>query len=49
MRFKNVDSQEADLASIKIVELVEGRHLPPEGRSGIAAEYEDHRTFGNKR
>ena len=38
MGFKNVDDKKSDLAAVLIVELVEGRSLPPEGRSSVASE-----------
>jgi hypothetical protein len=38
MGFEDVDREEGDLLTVLIVELVEGRNLPPEGRSGVAAE-----------
>jgi hypothetical protein len=42
MRFRNVDNQKRDLISVLLVELVEGGNLPPEGRSGVASENENH-------
>jgi hypothetical protein len=42
MRFRNVDDQKRDLISVLLVELVEGGNLPPEGRSGVTSEYENH-------
>jgi hypothetical protein len=39
MRFGNVDDQESNPPAILFVEFIEGRNLPPEGRSSIAAEY----------
>jgi hypothetical protein len=39
MRFGNVDNQESDAPAILLVEFIEGRNLPPERRSRIAAEY----------
>src|SRR5947208_2750173 len=41
MRLGNVDHEELNLVSILLVEFVEGRNLPPEGRSGVASEDED--------
>jgi hypothetical protein len=41
MGLKNVDGEEGHLLAVLIVELVEGRNLPPEGRSSVAAEDED--------
>ena len=41
MRFGDVDDQEGDLVPIFVVELVEGRNLPPEGRSSVASENQD--------
>jgi len=43
MRLGNVDNQKCDLASVLFVEFVEGRNLPPEGWSGVAAEYQHNR------
>jgi hypothetical protein len=43
VRFRNVNHQEGDLAAVLLVKLVEGRNLPPEGRSGIASKYEHYR------
>lgn len=40
MRLSNVDHEERDLILILMVELVEGRNLPPERWSGVAAEDE---------
>jgi len=42
MRFGNVDNQERDAPAIPLVKLVEGRNLPPERGSGVAAEYQNH-------
>ena len=39
--FGDVDHDELDLVSIPVVELVQGRNLPPERRSGVAPEYQD--------
>jgi hypothetical protein len=43
MRFGNVNNQERDAPAILFVKLVEGRNLPPERRSSVAAEYQNHR------
>jgi len=43
MGLGDVNHQKSHLASILLVKLVEGGHLPPEGRSGVAAEDEHHR------
>jgi hypothetical protein len=45
MRFRDVDHEEGNLASVLLVELVEGRNLPPEGRSGVASKDEHHRPL----
>ena len=45
MRLEDVDGVERDLIFVLIVELVEGRNLPPEGRSGVAAKDEDDWLF----
>jgi hypothetical protein len=42
MRFGNVDNQESNPLAILLVELIEGRNLPPERRSSVAAEYQNH-------
>jgi hypothetical protein len=39
----NVYHQERDLLSILLIELVEGRNLPPKRRSSVASEYQDNR------
>ena len=49
MRLKDVDGVESDLVLVLIVKLVEGRNLPPEGRSGVAAKDEDNWLFAAKR
>jgi hypothetical protein len=38
MSFEYVNHEERNLAAVLIVKLVEGGNLPPERRSGIAAE-----------
>jgi hypothetical protein len=45
MRFRDVDHEEGNLASVLLVELVEGRNLPPEGRSGVASKDQHHRPL----
>jgi hypothetical protein len=49
MRLENVDGVERDLIFVLIVELVQGRNLPPEGRSGVTAKDEDYGLFAAKR
>jgi hypothetical protein len=49
MRLEDVDGVEDDLIFVLIVELVEGRNLPPEGWSGVAAKDEDDRLSAAKR
>jgi hypothetical protein len=44
MRLGDVDDQERDLISVLVVELVEGRNLPPEGRSSIASKDKHNRA-----
>jgi hypothetical protein len=39
MGFGNVNNQESNASAILLVKLIEGRNLPPERRSGVAAEY----------
>src|SRR5450755_1794137 len=48
MSFQDVHRVERHLASILLVELVEGRNLPPERRSSIAAE-DQHYRFATQR
>jgi hypothetical protein len=43
MGLKDVDRVEIDLSLVLLRKLVQGGNLPPEGRSGVAAEDEDHR------
>ena len=45
VRFSDVDDQECDPVSELLVEVVEGRNLPPEGRSGIASKHQHHRAI----
>jgi hypothetical protein len=40
MGFQDVHRIERDLVAIFLVQLVQGGNLPPEGRSGVAAENE---------
>ena len=42
VRLDDVDDQERNSITVLIVELVESGNLPPEGRSGIAAENQHH-------
>jgi hypothetical protein len=42
MRFGNVDHQESNPPAILLVELIEGGNLPPERRSSVATEYQNH-------
>ena len=42
MRLGDVDDQKRDLILILLIQLVEGGHLPPERRSGVAAKHEYH-------
>jgi hypothetical protein len=43
VRFRDVDHQKGGSTAVLFVKLVEGRNLPPEGRSGVASEYKDYR------
>jgi len=43
VRLGDVHHQERDLLSVLLVELVESRNLPPEGRSSVASEDQHHR------
>jgi hypothetical protein len=43
VRLSDVHDQERDLLSILLVELVEGRNLPPKRRSSVASKYEHDR------
>jgi hypothetical protein len=45
MRLDDVDDQERNAVAVLIVELVESGNLPPEGRSGVAAEHKHHRLL----
>jgi hypothetical protein len=38
MSFGDVDNQEPDFSLVLVVEFVEGRNLPPEWRSSVAAK-----------
>ena len=40
MGFEDVDHEEGDFAVVVVVELVQGRNLPPEGRSRVAAKHQ---------
>jgi hypothetical protein len=41
VRLGDVNHQERDLVSILLIELIEGRNLPPKRRSSVASEYQD--------
>ncbi len=43
MRLDDVDRKKRDLAVVLVIKLVEGRNLPPEGRSGVTAKDQHHR------
>jgi len=45
VRLGDVDDQKCDPVSELLVELVEGRNLPPEGRSRVASKHQHHRTI----
>ena len=45
VRLGDVHHEKRDFASILIVEFVEGRNLPPEGRSSVAAENHHYRLL----
>ena len=45
VRFSNVDHQKGYAILILLVEFVEGRNLPPEWRSGVAAKNQHHRLL----
>ncbi len=49
VRFADVDDIKGDPVLVLIVQLVQGGNLPPEGRSGIAAEDEDYRLRSAQR
>jgi hypothetical protein len=49
MRLENVDGVERDLIFVLIIELVQGRNLPPEGWSGVAAKDKYDWLFATKR
>jgi hypothetical protein len=42
MSFGNIDNQKSDFALVLLVQFVEGRNLPPEWRSSVAAEHHYH-------
>ena len=42
MRFGNVNHQESNTPAILLVKLIEGRNLPPEGRSSVTAKDQHH-------
>jgi hypothetical protein len=41
VRLGDVNHQECDLLSILLIELIEGRNLPPKRRSSVTSEYQD--------
>jgi hypothetical protein len=41
MSFYDIYRQESHPTAVLLVEFVEGGNLPPEGRSSVAAEYQD--------
>jgi hypothetical protein len=43
MGFENVDNEESDGIAVLVIEFIEGRNLPPEWRSSVAAEYQHDR------
>jgi len=45
MRFQDVHGIEGDTITVLVVELVEGRNLPPERRSSVASEDEHNRLL----
>jgi hypothetical protein len=45
MGFGNVNHQESNTPAILLVKFIEGRNLPPERWSSVAAEYQDHRLL----
>ena len=45
VRLCDVDNEKRNLVSVLLVELVEGGHLPPERRSGIASKDQHHRPL----
>ena len=47
--FEDVDGVKSDVITILLVELVEGRNLPPEGRSSVAAEDKHDRFLSMER
>jgi hypothetical protein len=49
MGLQDVDDKKRNVLIVLIVERVEGGNLPPEWRSGIAAEYQDDRLMGRQR
>ena len=49
VRLDDVDNQERDLLAVLVIEFVEGGNLPPEGRSGVAAEDKHDRLLRGER
>jgi len=45
MRLADVDDEEADPISVLFVQFIESGSLPPERRSSITAEDQDHRLL----
>jgi hypothetical protein len=46
--FEDVNRVKRNLLAVLLVEFVEGRNLPPEGRSGIAAKDQYHRLLASE-
>jgi len=50
VRLGNVHHQKRDLLSVLLIELIEGRNLPPKRRSSVTSEYQDDwLSLGGKR
>ncbi len=45
MRFRNVNNQKSYAPAILLVEFIEGGNLPPERRSSVTTEYQNHRLL----
>ncbi len=45
MRLGDIDDEKGDPAAIPVVKIVQSGNLPPERRSGVAAENKDHQLL----
>jgi hypothetical protein len=42
MSFQDIHDEKGDLRPVLVVKFVEGRNLPPEWRSSVAAKHQNH-------